>query len=171
MELPKRNPNRIRGFDYSQNGAYFVTICTQNRQRILSKIVGTPVPGCPQAPCPELLSYGKIADKYIRQMDTFYDHLSVDNYVIMPAHIHIIIWLDNGSMWASTPTGAKKQHNRVSNILRSIKVLAAKEIGALRPRIEILSAYADRADDVTGPIAETQKETTFVHRAKVVSFG
>ena len=52
VELPKRNPNRIRGFDYSQNGAYFVTICTQNRQRILSKIVGTPVPGCPQAPRP-----------------------------------------------------------------------------------------------------------------------
>ena len=107
MELPKRNPNRIRGFDYSQNGAYFVTICTQNRQRILSKIVGTPVPGCPQAPCPELLSYGKIADKYIRQMDTFYDHLSVDNYVTMPDHIHIIIWLDNGSMWASTPRAQK----------------------------------------------------------------
>ena len=37
VELPKRNPNRIRGFDYSQNGAYFVTICTQNRQRIFSK--------------------------------------------------------------------------------------------------------------------------------------
>ena len=69
------------------------------------------------------------------------------------------------------PSGAKKQHNRVSNIVRSIKVLAAKEIGALRPRIEILSAYADRADEVTGPIAETQKETTFVYRAKVVSFG
>ena len=91
MELPKRNPNRIRGFDYSQNGAYFVTICTQNRQRILSKIVGTPVPGCPQAPCPELLSYGKIADKYIRQMNIFYDHLSVDKYVIMPDHIHFLI--------------------------------------------------------------------------------
>ena len=91
MELPKRNPNRIRGFDYSQNGAYFVTICTQNRQRILAKIVGTPVPGCPQAPCPELLSYGKIADKYIRQMNIFYDHLSVDKYVIMPDHIHFLI--------------------------------------------------------------------------------
>ena len=91
VELPKRNPNRIRGFDYSQNGTYFITICTQNRQRILSKIVGTPVPGCLQAPCPELLSYGKIADKYIRQMDTFYDHLSVDKYVIMPDHIHFLI--------------------------------------------------------------------------------
>ena len=75
VELPKRSPNRIRGFDYSQNGAYFITICTQNRQRILSKIVGTPVPGCPQAPCPELLSYGKTADKYIRQMDTFYTNM------------------------------------------------------------------------------------------------
>ena len=48
MELPNRKPYRIAGYDYSQNGAYFVTICTQDRKKILSKIsVGTPVPGCP----------------------------------------------------------------------------------------------------------------------------
>ena len=47
MELPCRKPNRIGGYDYSQNGAYFVTICTQGRKKILSQIVGTPLPGCP----------------------------------------------------------------------------------------------------------------------------
>ena len=40
MELPQRKPNRLSDFDYNQNGAYFVTICTQDRRKILSSIVG-----------------------------------------------------------------------------------------------------------------------------------
>ncbi len=92
MELPNRQPNRIQGFDYSQNGAYFVTICTQERRKILSQItVGTPVPGCPQKPHNKLLPHGKIAEKHIRQMDAFYDCISVDRYVIMPDHIHFLL--------------------------------------------------------------------------------
>ena len=39
-ELIKRKPNRLKDFDYSANGAYFVTICTKDKKCILSKIVG-----------------------------------------------------------------------------------------------------------------------------------
>ena len=39
MELPKRKSTRLKGYDYSQNGAYFITICTHNKQCILSDIV------------------------------------------------------------------------------------------------------------------------------------
>ena len=38
MDLPKRKPNRLKSYDYSQNGAYFVTICTDKRRNILSRI-------------------------------------------------------------------------------------------------------------------------------------
>ena len=41
----------------------------------------------------------------------------------MPDHIHMIVRIENGSMWASTPT------NKISNIVRSIKTLTTKEIG------------------------------------------
>ena len=101
MEKPQRKANRIENYDYSQSGAYFITICTQDRKKILSKItVGTPLLGCPEktyiedghpgtgVPTIELLWHGEIAYQYIRQMDAFYDHLSVDKYVIMPDHIH-----------------------------------------------------------------------------------
>ena len=92
MEKPRRKPNRIRDYNYSQNGAYFITVCTQSRRKILSEItVGTPLLGCPQEPCLKLLRHGWIADKVIRQLDSFYDHLSVDKYVIMPDHIHFLI--------------------------------------------------------------------------------
>ena len=92
MEKPNRKANRIEGYDYSQNGAYFVTVCTRDRMKILSRIsVGTPVPGCPQMPHVELLRHGEIAEKYIRQMNEFYRDLSVDKYVIMPDHVHSLI--------------------------------------------------------------------------------
>ena len=91
MDLPHRKPNRISGYAYSKNGAYFITICTQDRKRILST-VGTGVLDCPQI---QLLPHGEIADKYIRQLDDFYGHISVDQYVIMPDHIHILLAVQN----------------------------------------------------------------------------
>ena len=46
-ELPERKPTRLKNFDYNTVGAYFITICTQDRQQILSRIVGGDVPDCP----------------------------------------------------------------------------------------------------------------------------
>ena len=40
MSHPERKQNRLMGYDYSQNGAYFITVCVQNRAEILEKIVG-----------------------------------------------------------------------------------------------------------------------------------
>ncbi len=43
MDLPVRKPNRLPDFDYSTPGAYFITICTQNRQCILWGYVGASI--------------------------------------------------------------------------------------------------------------------------------
>ena len=86
MELSERKPNRLCEYDYSQNGAYFVTICTQDRKKILSSIVGDgfSVP----KPC------GIIAEEFIRQIHVKYPSVAVDNYVIMPDHIHLLLRFD-----------------------------------------------------------------------------
>lgn len=86
MEHQHRKHNRIRNYDYSQNGAYFVTICTQDRRKILSDIVGDgfPVPK----------SSGIIAEKMIHQIPEKYPAVSVDHYVIMPDHIHLLLRID-----------------------------------------------------------------------------
>ena len=39
MELQTRKPNRLKDYDYSQNGAYFITICTKDRKEILSQAI------------------------------------------------------------------------------------------------------------------------------------
>ena len=94
MELPKRKPKRLVNYDYSLNGAYFITICTQNRAQILSVIVGTGVLDRPKI---KLSQYGIISDEQIKTMNDFYDYISVDKYIIMPNHIHLLISLNSAN--------------------------------------------------------------------------
>ena len=83
MEHPERKLNRLSEYDYGTNGAYFVTICTQDRCKILSTIVGDGFP----VPKP----HGMIAEKYIAEIPKKYPTVSVDKFVIMPDHIHLLL--------------------------------------------------------------------------------
>ncbi len=87
-EFPKRKPNRMASYDYSSNGAYFITICTDNRKNILCKIVGEGLCALPQI---ELSPIGRIVDEAVKYINENYDGVTVDNYVIMPNHIHLLI--------------------------------------------------------------------------------
>ena len=95
-ECVKRKSNRLEIYDYSSRGAYFITICTEGRREILSRIVvGGDVLDAPKNE--KLLPYGKIAEKYIHQLNNFYDDIVIDRYVIMPNHIHIMLFVsENG---------------------------------------------------------------------------
>ncbi len=79
-----RRTIRLPGYDYNTPGVYFLTICVENRKCLLSRIVGT---GVLDGPDVKLLPYGEIAEKYIKQLNDFYNDLSVESYVIMPNHI------------------------------------------------------------------------------------
>ncbi len=106
--LPKRKPTRLQNYDYSTNGFYFITICTYNKQKILCDIVGDGVYDIPRI---NLSQCGKIADKYIQKMNSQYENVCVDKYVIMPNHIHLIIKISKnnvlcGTSQAPSPTNA-----------------------------------------------------------------
>ena len=90
MELPKRKPTRLKNYDYSSEGAYFITICTHCRKCLFSDIVGA----IHESPESELNQNGKLVDYYIKKIDSRFD-LSVDKYVIMPNHIHLILFVEN----------------------------------------------------------------------------
>ena len=133
-QLPKRKPTRLKNFDYNTIGAYFITICTQDRRQILSRIpVGVDVPGDPNnVPATsknvELLPCGIVADKCIKGMNEFYDNITVDRYVIMPNHIHILLFVrDDGTPRTSTPTA--KQTSAVSHFVSTFKRFCNKEYG------------------------------------------
>ena len=90
-ELKERKPTRLKNFDYSTTASYFITICTENRKNILSKIVGE------GSPLPKLSQYGEISNTWIRRLPTKYPQISVDCYIIMPNHIHLLLSLSQDS--------------------------------------------------------------------------
>ena len=87
MERTERMPNRIPEYDYSQDGVYFVTVCTQDRRKILCDIVGdgSPVPK----------DTGLIAEEMIHQIPYKYPTVSIEKYIIMPDHIHLLLRIDH----------------------------------------------------------------------------
>ena len=78
-ETPKRKPTRLKGFDYGEGYAYFITICTANRRKILSTIVGVDVLDDPKNV--NLLPHGRVADKYINQLSDFYENIKVEQEI------------------------------------------------------------------------------------------
>ncbi len=97
MDLPNRKPTRLQGYDYNQNGANFVTICTYHRAQTLSHIVGQGL-----APAQtKLTAYGKIAEQQLLDIEKRYENIKVDKYVIIPNHTHVIFVIENMSAGAS----------------------------------------------------------------------
>ena len=112
MEFPKRKSARLRDFDYSSSGAYFVTICTQERRCTLSRIVGD------GSPVPKPL--GKIAEEYIGKIPEKYPHVQVDKYIIMPNHIHMILFFD-------VPRGTGNPSPTLSDVIGWYKYNATRQ--------------------------------------------
>ena len=117
---PERKQNRLADFDYSQPGAYFITVCTQNRKYLLSTIVGADDHIGPRV---RLTKTGEIVQKYLCQIP------GIGAYVIMPNHVHMILHISatdilNGPMWSSALTNAK-----IPSLVRTWKTLVSKELG------------------------------------------
>jgi REP element-mobilizing transposase RayT len=122
MDLPKRELTRLENFDYSQGGAYFITICTKDKQKLFGHIVGG---GAFDAPKIILSPQGEIVEKYILSTNNI-PNLKVDKYVIMPNHIHLLLSVENscGTSWAPSPT-----NNKISLAVSTLKRFVNKEIG------------------------------------------
>ena len=88
MNLPQRKPTRLKNYDYSQNGYYFITICTKDKRKILCDIVGE---GLCALPTVELTDIGKIVNQSIEYINNEYEGILIDKYVIMPNHVHLIL--------------------------------------------------------------------------------
>jgi len=76
-ELPARKKIRLYGYDYSQAGYYFLTMCVENGHEMLGKVVVGD--GVLDVPFVQLSEYGIIAEKRIREIDEHYEHISIQN--------------------------------------------------------------------------------------------
>ena len=129
--LPQRKKSRLDCIDYSEFGSYFITICTEERRKILSEIsTGADSPDNPAAIC-HLLNYGTIVEKWIEEMNRHYDDISVDSYVIMPDHVHLLLSLTkkSGLSGRPAPTAESRCNAAISQFVGTLKRFTNREIG------------------------------------------
>jgi putative transposase len=131
-----RRSIRLAGYDYARAGAYFVTICTNNREFLLGQMADGAM---------LLNDLGRIAvDEWLRAA-TVRHNVSLDAFVIMPNHLHGIILIANEYLGTPTPRGGDPAGrpyttNRASGpapgsvgaIIGQFKAAATKRINALR---------------------------------------
>lgn len=119
-DFPKRKSIRIENYDYSTPGAYFITVCTANREKIFWNGVGADIIRPQNVP---LSPIGKIVEQSILQMVDHYDNVTVDNYCVMPDHIHLILRFESDidGRILSAPT--------VSTVVGSMKRWVSKKVG------------------------------------------
>lgn len=130
-DLPQRKPVRLSGFDYSADGAYFVTVCTKNREMLfwnqsrypqnVGAIIGRPdISGDVN-----LSPLGIIAEKAVCSINSSYPMVFVDNYVIMPNHVHILLRISS----KNTVDGRPMVAPTVSVIMQQMKGIVSKTAG------------------------------------------
>ena len=108
INLPKRKSTRLKEYDYSNTGYYFVTICIKNRLPLLGKILNSKL---------LLSNEGLIVNTYISSISKIYNNIQLDEYVIMPNHIHMILIIHN------------KEKVTLSSAIQHFKGKVTKELG------------------------------------------
>jgi putative transposase len=109
-----RQSIRLKGYDYSQPGAYFVTIVTHGRDSFLSSVVDRDV---------RLSRYGQVAAREWLGLPHHYPHIELDEFCIMPDHVHGIIVICTGGSGSSYA---------LPEIVRGFKTYSARRINELR---------------------------------------
>jgi len=136
MRQYHRKSSRLKNYDYSKTGAYFITICTKNRAPILSTIVGA---GSARPddesiyPHIVLTPLGEIVEKYIIDIHEYYPHIVIDQYVIMPDHVHLLLTIlsasvSDGRESAFVTDGRANPAPTVGNVIGRFKFLTTKEM-------------------------------------------
>lgn len=124
MVYHTRKKNRLDGYDYSSGGYYHITVCTKNKENLFwiasAPFVGEAI-SLPQVQA-RLSALGQIVEQAIGDIPKHYDNVSVDKYVIMPNHIHMILVLgQSDGRIISSPT--------VSQVIGQMKRIVSKRAG------------------------------------------
>jgi REP element-mobilizing transposase RayT len=147
-QIHHRRSIRLKGYDYSRAGAYFVTICVHQRECLLGNIVNGEM---------QLSRFGKIVSYAWQDLPKHYPHVILDEFCIMPNHVHFIVVLDDDdgrdgssrlsqvSLPANSRDGSRglSQTSLLTNTLLSKTPLPAQETHPYRrhPLSEAIRAF------------------------------
>ena len=126
MDLPQRKQNRLQGFDYSSPGVYFVTVCTKGMAEMfwrnteptalidvpfVGEITDLPQPSSIFEPSVQLSDYGQLVDHAIQNIPLVYPMITVNKYVIMPNHVHLLLQIHTDAEHVGGPYRKNAGHH------------------------------------------------------------
>ena len=120
MEQPTRKNIRLTNYDYRAPGAYFITVCTKNKENLFWSDVGAISDRPEDVP---LNHTGQIVDQAIKNIPVHYPSITVDRYVIMSNHIHLLLQIH------SSADGRSVIAPTISTVVRLMKSAASHEAG------------------------------------------
>ncbi|MFP4698379.1 MAG: transposase [Eubacteriales bacterium] len=135
--MKQRKNIRLKSFNYSQTGSYFITICTYNKFQLFGEIIDTQ-----SNTKMEMNNNGEIVKQAMEQLPNRFTNTKIDKYVIMPNHIHVIITLKREHQ--DTPLQQKR--SEISKIVGYLKMNITKRIKETSKMIEKVwqRGYHDR---------------------------
>ncbi len=130
-QKPHRRSIRLKGYDYSQEGAYFVTICTHNKECLFGSIINSQI---------ELNEYGHEIVKGWLRTPELRPNLELDEFIVMPNHLHAIIIICNRVLQYTPTTESSPGSNSllrlpsqtIGAIIRGFKGASTKQINEMR---------------------------------------
>jgi len=127
-DIHHRRSIRLAGYDYSQMGAYFVTICTRERRCLFGDVVDGEM---------RLNPYGAIVTSAWQWLAGQYPYVALDECVVMPNHLHGIIEIldcDRGvdSCRGGSRTAPTKKRKPLGRIIGAFKTVSTKRINKMR---------------------------------------
>lgn len=130
MDLPVRKLHRLKNYDYSQSGYYFITICTQNKKNILASLTGNIVAGVPVDTLPT--AAGEIVTKAWLKLSTLDPNITAGDFCLMPNHIHGIIMIENQPWEADA--AERSSRRSLQSLIRGFKSATAREYNKIVPQ-------------------------------------
>jgi putative transposase len=118
-----RRSIRLQGYDYAQAGAYFVTICTQERDCLFGDVAAREM---------RLNDAGQIVLESWNWMGNQYDHVELDEYVIMPNHFHGIIVIIDPCRGGSRTAPTNDRRKPLGRLIGAFKTVSTKRINETR---------------------------------------
>jgi putative transposase len=112
-EIYHRRSIRLKGYDYTSCGMYFMTICTHDRHNLFSDIINDEL---------HLNIFGNIVDRHWLNLSKYHSHIDLDEYTIVPNHLHGIVTIVESSANSAS----------IAEIIRGFKTFSAREINKHR---------------------------------------
>ena len=115
-----RKLNRLKNYDYSQSGCYFVTICTKNKEEWLGQIESGKM---------ILNKFGEITKNFWVEIPKHVNNITLDEFIVMPNHIHGIVLIVGNAYMRSLQNRTKML---LSRIIQQYKSSVTREINSLQ---------------------------------------